>query len=254
MSFEHTTYDLGEVHSVPLEDQQGGNGESKARTVVARDAAAFKAPPARRDGAAIEVPWESKKRPAPDWAASLSLFVPGGTHLVRTDVPQGLCYLAVTAFLATLAWAVLATLDRLGPTLGLFELRPESPVWILGGLLLAAAAVHVTNVATAPTSPSRKSIACHPTVAGVASFVFPGWGQVLNGDRGRAVGFLVGLWVVATAWILAAAPVQSLLAAQNLYLPGPLQMLASPAVRWTLPAVLWTLAVYDAVLRARKVA
>jgi hypothetical protein len=173
---------------------------------------------------------------------------------VRSEIAQGVCYLTVTAFLATMAWAVVATLDRLGQTLGLFEFRPESAVWMLGGLVLAAAAVHLTNIVTAPGSPARGNVACHPAVAGVASAVFPGWGQVLNGDRGRAVAFVFGLWVVAASWVLVAPPVQSLIAAQNLYLPEPVQIFTSPAVRWTLPAVIWTLAIYDAVQRARKAA
>ena len=85
---------------------------------------------------------------------------------------------------------------------------------------------------------------------GVASLLFPGWGQVLNGDRGRATVFLGGLWLVAAAWILVWAPVQELFSANGFYLPSWLRILSSPAMRWTLPAVIWTLAVYDAASRA----
>jgi hypothetical protein len=36
----------------------------------------------------------------------------------------------------------------------------------------------------------------------------------------------------------------------DLYLPDPVPLLYSAAVRWTTPAVIWTLAVYDAVASA----
>jgi hypothetical protein len=40
----------------------------------------------------------------------------------------------------------------------------------------------------------------HPVVAGLASALFPGWGQLLSGHRIRAALFVACLWIAAAAW------------------------------------------------------
>ena len=204
-----------------------------------------------QDAPTIRPPFE----PAPPlWPVGLALFVPGGGHLTGGKVAAGLAFLASLGFLATLAWAIFVTLDRLGPTLELLELPPEAGVWTLGALFVVVAAIHVASVvgATPRRRAGRPVAPPHPAVAGVASFLVPGWGQALSGHRWSAALFLTGCWLVAGAWILVSPPVQALLDAQNLYLPRGLALLGSAPVRWTLPVVLWALAVYDAAFRAAR--
>jgi hypothetical protein len=165
---------------------------------------------------------------------------------------RGLALLGATGFLTALAWAVLSSLDRLGPTLGALGLPAESGIWMLGALFIAVAAVHVVNAySAAPTAgESAASGPPHPLVAAAASSVIPGWGQALDGRRKSALLFLTGCWLLGGAWLLVSPPVQALFDSQRVYLPRALELLSSPLVLWTLPAVLWTLAVYDAAVRA----
>lgn len=178
---------------------------------------------------------------------SLSILLPGSGQIIRGDVSVGLFFLASFGFVATLAWDVTGSVDRLAVTLSLLGYPPAATAWALCGLFAMAAILHIGCVldAGAGLEPARK-----PIIAGIASFVVPGWGQLVNGDRLRAVSFLGSLWLVGAGWVLVSPPSQRLLADLHLYLPPWASILASPAMRWTLPAIVWTLSVYDAVSRA----
>lgn len=200
-------------------------------------------------------PREPRPAPSPpSWPVGLALFVPGGGHLTRGRIASGLAFLASVGLVAALTWAILGSLDRLGSTLALLELPPESAVWALGALYIVVAAIHVASVVGAtPRRPVGRPVTPpHPVLAGVASFLVPGWGQALSGHRWSAALFLSGCWLAVGTWILVSPPVQALLDAQNLYLPRGLALLGSAPVRWTLPVVLWALAVYDAAFRAAR--
>jgi len=178
---------------------------------------------------------------------SLSILLPGSGQMVRGDVAVGLFFLASFGFVVTLAWAVTGSVDRLAGTLSLLGYPPAVAAWILCGLFATAAILHLGCVLNAG---SGLESARKPAVAGVASLVIPGWGQLLNGDRLRAVFFLGLLWLVGAGWLLVSPSAQRLLADLHLYLPPWASILAAPAVRWTLPAIVWTLSVYDAASRA----
>ena len=181
-------------------------------------------------------------------SVGIALFLPGAGHVLRAQFATGLFFLASIGFLGTLAWALLGTLDRLGPTLALLGLPSAGGVWALGIAFLLAAALHVASVVGAVQDGSSPG----PVVAGVASGLVPGWGQALSGRRWSAALFLTGCWVVVAAWVLVSPPVRALLDTQELALPGALALLSSPVARWSLPAVIWTLAVYDAAVRAAR--
>ena len=186
---------------------------------------------------------------------SLSLFVPGASQLALGRRSLGLCFLSLMAFSGALAWAVLATLDRLAGTLGLLGQSNAFVFWMLAVAFVLAAGVHLTAVWNAgrldrPTDP----VPGHPVIPAVASALLPGWGQLLNADRVRALLFLAGGWLAAGAWVATSQPVTELI---NAYLPGVgswEQTLRAPALiwtaKWTLPVVVWTLAVYDAACSA----
>jgi len=178
----------------------------------------------------------------------IALFVPGAGHVLRSRFATGLFFLSAIGFLVTLGWALLGTLDRLGPTLALLGLPRAGGVWALGGLFVLGAALHVASVVGAIDEGASPG----PIAAGVASGLIPGWGQALSGRRLSAALFLIGCWIVAAAWVLVLPPVRTLLSSQGLELPRALVLLSSPVVRWSLPAVIWTLAVYDAAVRAAR--
>ncbi|GEM_PF-7133854 len=245
-TMDNRVYDLGNVDEMQLpgdplqeEPMELFPPAGKIRRVARRSTAAPR----------------SKSYADPEWSAIPSLFVPGGAQMLRGDLPQGLCLMTLTGFALTLAWAVYASLDRLAPTLELLGVPGETAVWLLGLLGIGLAVLHVAGVYGGARPIERRGAAAnrsnvHPAVAGTASGILPGLGQLLNGDRARAAFLLTGLWLVAGSWALVTPWMTGLLASQNLVLPSWLHLAASPAIRWTLPAVLWTLGIYDAAVRA----
>jgi TM2 domain-containing membrane protein YozV len=186
-----------------------------------------------------------------DFTQSLSVFVPGATQMVRGQVTLGLFFLSALVFLGALASAVLDTIDRLAPTLDLLGWSAALAFWVLGSAFVLAAAAHlaaVWNGCEAVTEGDRPPR--HPVVPAVASLIVPGWGQILNGNRLRAMLFLGGCWLVAGTWVVCSPSTTELL---STYLPvvGPWEQLARAplltwSLKWTVPVVLWSLAVYDA--------
>lgn len=232
---DEAVYDLGEV------DQ----GYRRPRHTVVQGASREPRRRGLRERSGGDGGWEGFLEAG---SVGIALFVPGAGHVLRGRIATGLFFLASIGFLGTLAWALLGTLDRLGPTLALLGLPSAGGVWALGGIFVLAAVLHVASVAGAVEDGSSPG----PVGAGIASGLIPGWGQALTGRRLSAALFLSGCWIVAAAWALVLPPVRALLQAQELELPRVLALLSSPVVRWSLPAVIWTLAVYDAALRAAR--
>jgi TM2 domain-containing membrane protein YozV len=236
MSRDSGVYDLGNLDM----------GASKRdETVVSRPAPrqGMRAVPRRPAGyrSAAVAP------PAVDVCGSLSIFLPGAGQILRGEVALGSFFIVSLAFVGTLAWAVLGSLERLESTLALLGYPSSVAAWILCALFGIAGALHVTCVVNAGSDAARVP---HPAIAACASLVFPGWGQILNGDRLRAALFVCLVWLGAAAWIMVSPPAIHLLEVLGLYLPAWVDFLTSPAARYTLPAIVWTLAVYDAASRA----
>lgn len=187
--------------------------------------------------------------PSIDYAPVLSLFLPGTGHLVRREGMMGLFFLSSLAFVGALGWAILGTLDRLTETLMILGLPREFGVWALGVLYVFAMFLHLWNVLNCCALGDRGE-PLHPALTGIASAMLPGLGQLLNGDTKRLAMFLGSLWVIGTAWLLAAPQTHAVLESLNLHLPPALGIFSSAAVRWTLPAVVWSLAIYDATTSA----
>lgn len=244
MNQEHTVYDLGEVD---LDSPRDPHSISIPRREATRPPLLPELPELPELGAKMK----KDRRHRFDWRGSLSLLIPGSGAWLRGVPSVGIFHLCSLAFIAVLAWSLIHSMHRIVPTLELLGQRRELGFWTLGGLFCAAAAVYLSSAWRAVKIDDR-SARPHPIVAGSASFVIPGWGQLLNGDRFRSVCFISGIWVVLGAWILSLPITVELLRGYGMVLPPALKMLSGPAVRYTLPAVIWTLAVYDAVNRARS--
>ena len=233
MKQDAAIYDLGAIDPDP-------------RTKNSRQAGSSFAAPA----AATDPRFE---RSPQTWPVGPALLLPGSGHILRGDIAHGLAFLGATGFFVALGWAILDTLERLGPTLSLLGMPRALGIWTLGALFIALAAVHVASVYTAAANRHRpRGQVRRPLVAALASFLVPGWGQAISGRRISAALFLTACWLAAGAWILVSPPVQDLLAQHRLYLPEWLVWMTSPAVRWTLPVVIWALATYDAYVRAAR--
>jgi hypothetical protein len=179
---------------------------------------------------------------------SLSVLVPGAGQFALGDPTAGLFFLTSMAFLASLAWALIGTLERIAETLMVLGYPRQAGVWALGLLYIAGAVVHlgaVWQAASRDRVPGERP-SPPPLLAGGASLLVPGWGQLLNGNRLRAVVFLGALWVIGAAWLVASAPVTTMLASVGLVPAHEMRIFGAPMVRWTLPAVVWAVAVYDA--------
>lgn len=188
------------------------------------------------------------RRPAFDPAGTLSLFAPGTGNLVRGEFAVGLFFLSSLAFMASLGWALVVTLDRITATLRVLDFPGAPALWALTGVFVVAGGLHMTSILAA--NPHVEPRAPHPVVAGVASAIVPGWGQILNGSYKRACLFLASLWLIAAIWILASPAVHASLASLRLFIPPEILLFCSPAVRFTAPAVVWALSIYDAAATA----
>jgi hypothetical protein len=120
-------------------------------------------------------------------------------------------------------------------------------VLTVGTLAVLAIALHLGAVLHAHTlAEGGGREPSHPIVAGLASFLIPGWGQLLAGHRRRAALFLSGTWLLSVAWFLVAPPGMHVLTRLNLALPAALRDGWGPIVMLSAPMVLWVIAVYDA--------
>lgn len=231
MSNETAVYDLGEV--LPGSAAATRSTQPRAAPRVLAPAAAATAP-SRRSFDTI--------------ADSLELFVPGTGQLLRARWSDGLSVLTGTGFLIALAWAIWETMDRLSATLTALGYPAQGGVYALGLIYACLAGLHAGNILYGTT---RGSVRAHPVIAGFASALFPGWGQLLNRQPAKAALCVAGLWTVGIAWLLAAPWTGAWFAAQGLAVRPGFELLSSPGVLWTAPIVLWVLSVYDAVATAR---
>jgi hypothetical protein len=142
----------------------------------------------------------------------------------------------------------LATLDRVVPMLRVLDVPRELPVIAVTSLTFLAMVLHLTAVfhAQVRASSGRDSTAPHPIVAGLASLLLPGWGQLLSSHRRRAALFLGSVWLLGVAWLLVTPVGAHVLSRLSIVLPASLRDGWGPAVLLSAPAVLWVIAVYDA--------
>lgn len=232
MSHDTTVYDLGDVDPSPVP-------ASAMRPTVMRP---------RPERPAVRVGYAAPPAGVVTYITdTLSLVLPGSGRILRGEWASGAFVISSVAFLFTFGWAVVETLDRLNATLPLLALPREAGVWALGVVYAALSMVHVGNLLDGVDEATALRRGAHPVVAGMASAIVPGWGQLLNGQRVKSASFVGALWIVGASWILVSPPARELLVAFDMHLPPALLVFCSPVVRWTLPAVVWALSVYDAI-------
>jgi hypothetical protein len=181
-------------------------------------------------------------------AGSVSLLVPGFGQILSGEVAAGLFFLSGFGFCAALLWAIYASIDRIVETMSIFGIGPVPVATAAVATFAAAAMLHVAAVlhagdGTMPDPP-------HPVVAGVASLILPGWGQLLTGHRTRTALFLLASWATAGAWAVVSPQASQSLSALGLALPSWARDGAGPIVLVVVPSLLWIVAIYDAVAGA----
>jgi len=229
MSREDTIYDLGEV------DRQ------QATAAFSRPLGVKAAPPIRRTSR------PDAPGPGPALAGSLSLFVPGLGQVVAGEFAWGLFYFTGIGFCAALLWATLASLDRLFPTLRLLGVPPEALVVAVASLAVAVVTLHLAGILHAQSvTAGTQSLVPHPLVAGLASLLVPGWGQLLAGHRRRAALFLLSVWLLSAAWLLVIPTGARIVGRMGFALPMSIKDGWGPAVLLGAPFIVWVIAIYDA--------
>ncbi len=188
----------------------------------------------------------------PAVAGSLSLLLPGAGQLLMGETKKGVFFASAIAFLASLVWAIFATLDRLVPTLELLAVPTVLVVVGLGFAFACGCVAHVAGTLQAHGLGSRagRGTVPPPAVAGLASLLVPGWGQLLAGHRLRSALFLGALWVLAAAWIAVTPPGQRALSLAGVGALKPLRHDWAPFVLVGGSALAWVVAIYDAIAGA----
>lgn len=184
----------------------------------------------------------------PSLAGSLSMFVPGLGQMVTGEIAWGAFYLTWMACCAACLWALVDSLDRIAPTLRDLSVPPEVLAFTIVTLALLVMTLHLSAVVHAQASAAEwdSRFAAHPLVAGLASLLLPGWGQVLAGHRRRAILFLCGVWILAGAWLLVTPGGMRALSRLGLAVPDAMRDGWGPVAMLAAPVVLWVIAVYDA--------
>jgi TM2 domain-containing membrane protein YozV len=231
MSHEDTIYDLGEI----AREERAVLGAGSAR-LAGTAARPRPVPHPSAVGAGV----------GPALAGSLSIFVPGLGQMLAGEIAWGLFYLSGIGFCAAVIWSVLASLDRIVPTLRLLDVPLEALVVTVGSLVLFTIILHLAAVMHAHAqAPGAQRDAPHPLVAALASLMLPGWGQLLAGHRRRAGLFLGGVWILGSAWLLVTTRGTTMLTRLGHPLPAAMRDGWGPVVLLAAPLVLWVIAVYD---------
>jgi TM2 domain-containing membrane protein YozV len=190
-------------------------------------------------------------RVGPQLAGSLSLFVPGLGHLLAGEATWGLFYAASLGFCASAIWAAFSMKDWLVSTLRVLGVQVELVVIAVAGLVVTAMLLHLAAISHAQSIAGGADAAdgAHPIVAGLASLVLPGWGQILAGHPKRATLFVGALWVIGGAWLAATPLGLRGLHALGFEIPPALREDWGTAILIAAPAVLWVISIYDAARR-----
>ena len=189
-------------------------------------------------------------RVGPQLAGSLSLFVPGLGHVVAGEATWGLFYAASLGFCAAAVWAVFTMRAGLIATMKVLEVRPEILVVAVAAFVVIAMLLHLAAISHAQIAAGgAEASGTHPIVAGLASLLVPGWGQILAGRPKRATLFVGTLWLIAAAWCAATPIGMRALHALGIDVPPAIREDWGTAFLIAAPAILWIIAVYDAARR-----
>ena len=188
-------------------------------------------------------------------AASLSLFVCGAGQIYNRQGKLGTLLLLTQILAGTCNWAVVQLWPRLVGLADLFGMTAWNLMLTVAAIDVAVIMMMLASVHQAYRFADEEAGGFdgngNPVVSGLASLVLPGWGQLVNGQAGKAIfflfAFLSGVYVVVLTRL---TPFLPLLASVDR--SGTLMPRLTTAVMATIgvTCVLWILSVYDAILVA----
>lgn len=198
-----------------------------------------------------DMPHSRNSRPLT--AASLSLFLCGAGQIYNHQIQLGLLFLTTELLVVALNWCVVQTWDtlrELGNLLSFTPLHVVATVAVVDFLMMILALASIRQAYRyAERESGEFDGLTNPFLAGLTSFVIPGWGQIVNGQPGKALFFLMslmtGLWV---AGMVMFSPLLRLLEASPIHAPLARQLTPVAIAVLCAAGVMWLLSVYDAVL------
>lgn len=244
MSQDHPVYDLGEVDV----ETTKGSFPPVFDTPRQRPFGSARPGPDGTRRYSLERSGRGSAGPGTALAGSLSMFLPGLGQLVTGEIESGLFYGTGFGLCAALSWALFRTLDSLLPTLELLDVPARAIAVVLIGLTLGAMSSHLASVLLAQGSGGAAfdGAVPHPLVAGIASVIVPGWGQLLAGHRRRAALFLGAVWIFGIAWLAVTPGVATSLSRIGVTFAASFRDGWGPVTLLAAPLVVWVIAVYDA--------
>jgi len=188
-------------------------------------------------------------------ASTLSLFICGGGQLYNQQGKLGVLMLLTQIFAAAANWAIIQLWPSLVEMAGLFGVTEWRLVQGIAAADFLVIVLMAANVYQAYRQAEGESGGYagndNPLLAGLASLVVPGWGQLANAQPGKAVVFFFSLLSgVYVAVLMKLSPFMRVL--ESVDATGALTSKVETAAVAILGAalVMWILAVYDAFLVA----
>ena len=209
------------------------------------------------DAATVQAATAVHRGPRPWLSASASLLVWGGGQWINRQRPLALLFLLLQAMVVAVGWCLWQTWSSWVWLAHLFfveEIMLKTALAVAGLIIPALGIVCVLQAyLRAERSPGSRSASGFVLLPSLAAGLIPGWGQILNGQIGKAVLFLsawgFGLYVVAVSRLQPG--MWTRIDPSGAPLAG-LSLSAGALAALVLTGLAWVLAVYDAGLTARQ--
>jgi hypothetical protein len=217
-------------------------------------------PPAPEDPstvAAPTVPAPVARGPRPWLSASASLFAWGGGQWLNRQRPLGTLLFALQVLALAVAWCLRASWESWVRLAHLFFVEEVSLRTAAAAAGLFVPALAIGGVVQAYLYAERRPGALPaPRLAilpAVASGLVPGWGQILNGQLGKAVLFLCAFWF--GLYVVVVSRLDPAMWTR-IDPSGPpiagVQLSAGALASLVAAGLAWVLAIYDGALTARQ--
>jgi TM2 domain-containing membrane protein YozV len=198
-------------------------------------------------------------RSGPAAASSLSLLMWGLGQLYNGDTRLAILFAMCEALILAFHYMLYMTWDRIRSFVHLFFVSEWEMMLYASSIDLCVIFLMIYNVAQAYRTAEARGGQFHglrrPFVSGLASLLVPGWGQLLNGQLGKAMFFLFAfLLQVYVLGVYLLSPFYRIVSEIDIL--DPKQMLLNNSIRVGAAIVnatllLWLLSTYDAVVVAR---
>ncbi|MGH9749363.1 MAG: hypothetical protein ACRD6R_05525 [Candidatus Polarisedimenticolia bacterium] len=224
---------------------------AKAEKIAAEETVAEAPRPARRTARGVPA--------GPAAASSLSLFVWGLGQFYNGEGKLATLFVLCELLILAFHYFLYMTWEQIRTFAHLFFVSEWELMLYASSIDFCVILFMIYNVAQAYRSAEvrqgRFTGLGQPALSGLASALVPGWGQLLNGQLGKAVFFLFSFLLQVYLLVLfLQSPFMRILADLSLLSPQALLLNKARLAGMTIlfcGALLWTLSAYDAIVVAR---